>query len=307
MSSVQLKDARREGINLLKSQTNESSFCLTSTPVLDCDCILSYVFNISKEFIFSHPEFEIPLNKYDFFIECIHKRISGLPVAYIISQKEFYGLDFYVTPDVLIPKYDTEILVEASIQEITDYIYTKKTDKIKILDLCTGSGCIAISVYNAFVHKGFENLIDFYACDISEKALEIATHNANKHNCKINFIKSDLLNFFVKDYFDYFDFILTNPPYVPFNIANDLLKDGRNEPMLALNGDCDGSIDGTGLIKKIIPQAYSVLKRNGCIFMETGEYNINLSVEFFKNKSFSDIKILNDYAGLQRVIKAYKK
>ena len=307
MSVVQLKDVRREGINLLKSQTSDSFFVLTPTPVLDCDCILSYVLDISKEFIFSHPEFEVPFDKYNQFIECIHKRLTGFPVAYIISEKEFYGLDFYVTPDVLIPKYDTEILVESAIQEITQYIYKSNSEKVKILDLCTGSGCIAVSVYDSLVKKGFKNNIEFYASDISDNALKIAEYNANKHNCIINFVKSNLLDYFVKDYIDSFDFILTNPPYVPVDIAQDLLKDGRNEPMLALNGDCDGSTDGTGLINKLIPQAYSILKKNGVIFMETGEYNINICAKYLENNSFSDIQILNDYAELQRVIKANKK
>lgn len=272
---------------------------LIQTSSLDCDCILTDVLGCSRSFIFSHSDELVADNQVKKFLSSIERRCTGLPVAYIIGKKEFYGRDFFVDESVLIPKPDTEILVERAIQLVSSRFAERR--KLAIVDVCTGSGCVAVSLWKEFKWLGFE--MDFFAVDISSAALEIARKNCKHHDCSIQLVKGDLLS---EKIFPRFDLVVTNPPYIPSKMARDLLKDGRSEPLLALDGDCDGSTDGTGLIARLVPQAYETLADGGWLLMETGEYNAEATACIMGQQGFRDIKIHPDLSGQPRVVEGRK-
>ena len=272
-----------------------------STPSLDCDCILSHVLGISRSVIFSHPERFVSAQEVDLFIQKIDLRCTGFPVAYIVGTKEFYGRDFFVNPSVLIPKPDTEILVHRGIEIISKKL--QLTAQLKLVDLCTGSGCVGISVWKELETSFDVNTIQFFATDISRDALEVAKKNCSFHNCNIEYLLCDL--FHSKELIN-MDGIISNPPYVPAKVANQLLADGRSEPLLALDGDCSGSEDGTGLIARLLPQGFVVLKPGGFILLETGEYNAEKTAGLMEENGFIDIQIHSDLSGMPRVVEGWK-
>lgn len=280
--------------------------------MLDIQVFLSHFLKKDKTFILMNRDFEIPEETLKELFAAVNKRKTGLPVSYIINSKEFFGYDFFVTEDVLIPKPDTEILVMRAIDLIKANIYSG-VKKIEILDICSGSGCIGISVLKT-LQKEFKNQTEFtlYFSDISEKALEISKINAKRlldSEQNIFFIKSNLFQNISKE----FNFILTNPPYIPKKMALDLLKDGRNEPLLALNGDVtfsgkdSDSSDGLEIIRNLVPEAKNHLKANGILLIETGEYNSLDAQKILKNSGFCDLKIHKDFEGQNRVNEGIKK
>ena len=276
---------------------------ISPTPELDVQVILQHALHLDKTqlLLFSHKK--LPHTKLDWLNEAIAKRKTGLPVAYITGVKEFYGYDFFVTPDVLIPKPDTEILVEHAVELIMEKIGSDTTDRpLAICDMCTGSGCIGIAVMKTLyaVEKiPVEKLPLLTMVDISEPAMAIAKKNAaallpdSEILQKITFIQSDLF----EKVEGKFDFILTNPPYIPSKMVDELLKDGRNEPRLALDGD----VDGTFLIKKLLQQSCEHLANNGTILMETGEYNAQATADFAGGLGFTT-QLHTDLEGQLRVV-----
>ena len=276
---------------------------ISPTPELDVQVILQHALHLDKTqlLLFSHKK--LPHTKLDWLNEAIAKRKTGLPVAYITGVKEFYGYDFFVTPDVLIPKPDTEILVEHAVELIMEKIGSDAADRpLTICDMCTGSGCIGIAVMKTLyaVEKvPVEKLPLLTMVDISKPALAIAKKNAaallpdSEILQKITFIQSDLF----EKVEGKFDFILTNPPYIPSKMVDELLKDGRNEPRLALDGD----VDGTFLIKKLLQQSCEHLANNGTILMETGEYNAQATADFAGGLGFTT-QLHTDLEGQLRVV-----
>ena len=282
---------------------------ISPSPELDVQVLLSHALKYDKTQLLLFAENHIPQDKLDWLNNAIAQRKTGLPVAYITGVKEFYGYDFFVTPDVLIPKPDTEVLVERAMELIMEKIGSggdagteAPARPLKILDMCTGSGCIGLSVMKtlyALEKVPVENLPQMTLVDISEPALAIAKKNAasllpdTDILQKITFIQSDLFEKVEGE----FDFIFTNPPYVPSKMVDELLKDGRNEPRLALDGD----VDGTSLIKKLITQSCKHLAQNGTILMETGEYNAQTTADFAQAEGFATI-IHRDLEGQLRVV-----
>ena len=288
---------------------------ISPSPELDVQVLLSHALKYDKTQLLLFAENHIPDDKLDWLNNAISLRKTGLPVAYITGVKEFYGYDFFVTPDVLIPKPDTEVLVERAMELIMEKIGSDgevgtasdagtgaPARPLKILDMCTGSGCIGLSVIKtlyALEKLPVENLPQMTMVDISEPALAFAKKNAaallpdSKILQKITFIQSDLFEKVDGE----FDFILTNPPYVPSSMVDELLKDGRNEPKLALDGD----VDGTSLIKKLITQSCKHLAQNGTILMETGEYNAQTTADFAQTAGFAT-EIHRDLEGQMRVV-----
>ena len=280
--------------------------------MLDIQVFLSHFLKKDKTFILMNRDFEIPEETLKELFAAVNKRKTGLPVSYITNSKEFFRYDFFVTEDVLIPKPDTEILVMRAIDLIKANIYSG-AKQIEILDICSGSGCIGISVLKT-LQKEFKNQTEFtlYFSDISEKALEISKINAKRlldSEQNIFFIKSNLFQNISKE----FDFILSNPPYIPKKMALDLLKDGRNEPLLALNGDVtisgkdSDSSDGLEIIRNLVPEAKNHLKANGILLIETGEYNSLDAQKILKDSGFKDLKIHKDFEGQNRVNEGSKK
>lgn len=282
----------------------------STTPSLDVDCLLCHVLEKNRSWVLAHQDEsldELNLKKLNSFID---QRKTGLPIAYIIEKKEFFGLEFFVNKNVLIPKPDTELLIEKAI-EIIEQDFQNRISKVA--DVCTGSGCVFISIA-----KQFENTknIKYFSTDVCHKALEVAKINSQKilgqtfTEENVQFNLADLLD----NVTEKFDMIVSNPPYVPRSIVNDLLLDGRREPPLALDGDAcyisttDSNYgDGMSLIRPLIKQSYERLNDGGIFLIETGEYNAHLTREYLQEIGFSDIITFDDLSGQPRVTRAIKK
>ena len=276
------------------------------SPSLDVEVLMQWILKKDRSYILFHRDEELSEEQESQLKKSISLRKTGLPIAYITGHKEFYGIDFMVSPDVLIPKPDTEILVENSI-EIIRCLQDKSDHTLNILDMCTGSGCVAISIIKTLkdLHSPGESNLKFTLADISNKALDIARENARRildseTLSKVTFVSTNLFKN-LKD--KSFDLIVSNPPYVPCDQTTELLKDGRNEPRLALDGDIDiegnpsGTKDGLEIIRNLVSQAKSHLTENGMLILETGEYNAMETACLMKKIGFRDVKTYVDLEG----------
>ena len=222
-------------------------------PNLKSRLLMQYILNKPRQYLLIHDNEELTNKQEKAYLENIEKMIKGVPLQHITHSQEFMKMNFYVNENVLIPRPDTEILVEEVIN------IAKKTNAKKILDLCTGSGAIAISLA-----KYIENS-QITAVDISEEALRIAKLNAINNNVedKITFVKSDLFENIVKEKYD---IIVSNPPYIKKDFMKKLDKEVQQEPYIAL----DGGYDGLDFYRKIISEGYQYLKFKGYLCMEIG-------------------------------------
>ena len=297
-------NVKKEIISLLKNSKNPF---VAQSPVLDANILLCHFLNLSKTALICNDSRILKETELDTIQKGIEKRLSGLPVAYITKHKEFFGYDFYVDQNVLIPKPDTELLVEQALLAVDKAFVTapeKKAD-YKIADVCTGSGCIAISVLKTLFQK-YGSSIKVAASDISKAALAVAVKNADtllsqEERQNISFYQGDLFQAFSSSENQKFDMILSNPPYVPTNLTEELLSDGRSEPRLAL----DGESDGLGIIRRLVEEAKNYLKEGGVFFLEAGEYNVEEAGKCLLNAGFTDIFIHKDLAGLLRLVEAH--
>lgn len=281
---------------------------------LDIDVILQELLQVERSFLLAHNETKLKQKDIKRFFALIQKRSRGLPIAYIVGKKEFYGLSFFVSPHVLIPKPDTEILVEKALElareksrETGNREVQAESRCLRVLDLCTGSGCIALSFAQEFC-KTKENSppLELFMSDISLAALRLAKKNTkqlfpasrkkqkNSDKLQIKIVRSNLF----RNIKGSFDFILTNPPYVPTRLTDELLLDGRSEPRLAL----DGGKDGLRLIRQIAKDAKNYLKKDGWILIEAGEYHAKEVALILRERGFSEVAILQDLSGQERVI-----
>lgn len=243
--------------------------------------LLEYILKLSREKIVSNPNIEVSDNNVESYLNKINDIKNGMPIQYITNKQEFMKLNFYVDKNVLIPQPDTEILVEKAIE-----ICNNHGNDIKILDLCTGSGAIGISIA-----KNIKNA-KVYATDIKNTVIDIAKQNAKQNNVdNIEFIVSDMFeNIQEKD----FDIIVSNPPYIETDVIKTLPTEVRNEPIIAL----DGGKDGLKFYKIILSEYKKYLKKDGSLLLEIG-YNQAKSVGELINLNYSIIK---DLAGNDRVI-----
>lgn len=217
----------------------------SSTPQLDAELLLGFVLKKPREYIMIHPEYQLTKIQKTRYEKIIKQRLKHEPIAYILGQKEFYGLNFKVTKDTLIPRPETESLVELALCSMKHETYNKKNTTI--IDIGTGSGNIIISLAKKIES---ENLLHascymLYGIDISQKALTVAKHNAKKNNVddKIKFIKSDLLKYFLDHCSLITDhcIIIANLPYLSKKIYSSTLPDVKNfEPKSALLSGIDG-------------------------------------------------------------------
>lgn len=282
------------------------------TPVLDTEVLLQHFTGFDKTHLLLNRDYELSPEQERVFLAAIEKRKTGLPIAYITGRKEFFALDFYVTPDVLIPKPDTELLVELALDALDDKFRSNPTAIPTVCDMCTGSGCVGLSIAKNMMQSN-EKSISITLADISEKALAVAKKNADrllfadagssqKTIAHCSFLISNLFENIPHT----FDLIVTNPPYVPHEESLELLKDGRSEPLLALDGDVDEygeydfTNDGLSLIRRLVPQCYDHLNRNGVLIMETGEYNAEETAELFKSAGFRNVRIEYDMNEMMR-------
>lgn len=249
--------------------------------------LAEHIFKITRAQMIANNDMEFSKDQTDNYINSIKKISTGIPIQYITNNQEFMNLNFYVDENVLIPQPDTETLFEEVINEY-------KEKKCEILDLCTGSGAIAISLAK------YINESNIVASDISMKALQIAKLNAEKNlvRKKIEFIESDMFN---KIYKDDFDIIVSNPPYIKTKVIEELDKQVKNEPYIAL----DGGADGLKFYKIIIENAYKYIKNEGKVFLEIGYDQKNELINLFKeNNHYENIYSKKDLGGNDRIIVA---
>lgn len=215
--------------------------------------LMQYVLHKNRQYLIVYDEKKLTPNQEERYFEGVSRMLQGIPLQHITHLQEFMKMNFYVNKDVLIPRQDTEVLVEEVIK------IAKRINAKKILDLCTGSGAIAISLA-----KYIENS-QITATDISEKALEIAEKNAieQKVDRQIAFLQSDLFNDIPKEKYD---IIVSNPPYIKKDIIKTLNQEVQKEPIIAL----DGGIDGLKFYQKIISNSYEFLKYGGYLCLEIG-------------------------------------
>ena len=250
---------------------------------LDAGYILEYITGLNSAQYFIHSEDIIEKNKAEEFFRLIERRSKRIPLSYVIGTRDFFGLTFKVNENVLIPEQETELLVE----EVIKYSEGKA-----VLDMCTGSGCIAISI------ALFGKPSKVAASDISEKALEVARENAKSLKAgEISFIQGDMF----ENVTDKFDIIVSNPPYIETGEIDELMPEVRDYiPRLALDGD----IDGLKFYRIISKEAVKKLNKNGRIFYEIGYNQSRAVASILLENGFTDVKIMKDYSGLDRIVMA---
>lgn len=271
----------------LKELIKKSTIKLKENNIYDYNIklkiIIEYFFNIPRNKMIVYMDKDITNKEEVEFEKILEKVINGVPIQYITNKQEFMGIEFYVDENVLIPQPDTETLVESVIK------YCDKINhSLKILDLCTGSGAIAISIAKCTKNTRI------YASDISKKAIEIARKNAEKNGVQINFIESDMFeNILEKD----FDIIVANPPYIKTDVIKTLNAEVKNEPYIALNG----GIDGLKFYKIICRESKKYITKDGVIFLEIGYDQKEDVTNIFKEK-YLDVYCLKDLNNNDRVI-----
>ena len=215
------------------------------------------------------------------------KRLSRIPLQYLLGEAPFFGRFFAVDPRVLIPRPETELLCEWALEELTD------TPGPRILDLCCGSGCIGITL------KSERPDASVILSDISPDALSLARENAVRLSAEVSFCRSDLLDIFRKPFFN---LIISNPPYIPSADCDTLQPEVLQEPRLAL----DGGTDGLSVYRRIVPEALNALVPGGLLMMEMGIDEDRTVAGLLKVAGFRSIQVREDYAGIRRMIMAVK-
>lgn len=263
-----------------------------SQPRAGAEVLLAHVLGMERIDLYLH--YDQPLNPSELarYRECVRRRAAFEPTQYITGKQEFWSLDFEVTPSVLIPRPETELLVEKTLESVEDPAQV-------ILDLCTGSGAVAV----ALAHE--RPSLKLVASDISPEALKVAKRNALRHHVeqRIAFIASDLFNAF--SFNALFDIIVTNPPYISEAELDALAPEVvRYEPRTALEGR--GAL-GLDIIRKILDKAPSYLKPGGILLVEIGQGQAEIVREELKgNRRFKPPELIRDYSGILRVLRLRK-
>ncbi len=256
------------------------------SPKLKARLLMQFVLNQTRQYLMVYDEKKLTKEEEENYQETVEELIKGVPLQHITHRQEFMKMDFYVNHHVLIPRPDTEVLVEEVIQ------IARKIKAKKILDLCTGSGAIAVSLA-----KYIENS-QITATDISTKALEIAELNAKKQQVdkQIAFLQSDLFKELPREKYD---MIVSNPPYIKKEIIKTLDKEVQKEPHIAL----DAGQDGLAFYRKIIHQSYEFLKYKGYLCLEIGyDQKIDVIELIEKEEKYIDTYGKKDLYGNDRVI-----
>jgi len=272
---------------------------------LDAELLLAHVLGKSREWVLAHPDYEVcKVFKVIKFLKLTRKRAQDIPLAYLTKHKEFFGLDFFVNKNVLIPRPDTEIMVEEVLSLITYHI-THNTP-ITLIDVGTGSGCIPIVIAKSIRKSGLSVIRNFFAIDISRKALRVAKINAKKHNVKINFLHGNLLSPLINQstikLINQSTIIITaNLPYLT-NEQFTQESSIQNEPRLALVAE----ESGLALYRELLKQIQSLLTAYSLQLTAFFEIDPNQSQSITKLiKSLlpnSEIEIKKNLAGLDRVV-----
>lgn len=281
MVHLKIQELLFKGYELLKDNNVESY-------MLDSQILLGKVLNCHRVSIIINKDTEVSKEDAEKFLELIEQRRNKKPLKYITNETEFMGIDFFIEEGVLIPRPDTEVLVEEVLKEI------EKRSFKSVCDVCCGSGAIALSI------AWHNNAVEVECCDISPKAEEVTKKNIELLSLqnRVEFFPSDLLDFALKAQRQ-FDLIVSNPPYIRTDIIPTLMEDVKDyEPYIALwGGD-----DGLGFYRRITKQSKSALKEGGLLAYEIGyDQGKDVSQILIQN-GFKDIRVVKDLAGLDRVV-----
>jgi len=258
---------------------------VSQTPLLDAQALLGHFLGRTRTWVLAHPEAHLSSGQEHALRDALSRLEAGQPLPYVLGHWEFYGLDFYITPETLIPRPETELLVEQALS------WSRTSSKrLRAADIGTGSGCIAVSLalYAPKVHV--------FGCDISLTALRVAKANANRHRVsgKVDFVQCDLLAPVKVQ----FDLICANLPYIPTEALHSL-KVYQREPELAL----DGGEYGVGQIRRLLNEAETALAPCGLLLLEI-EASSGAAVHSLAREAFpkADVQVLHDLAGRERFV-----
>jgi release factor glutamine methyltransferase len=307
---MQLREALRSALATLQERNVPSAG-------LAAELLLMHVLGRDRAFLYTYPEFELPPDIAARYFDLVAQRATGKPTQYITGHQEFWGLDFEVTPDVLIPRPETEHLVEvvvdvvgldfsagirhrtsdAPVQSVPD---ARSGTSLRVVDVGTGSGCIALALASEL------SVAFIVATDISRVALEVARRNAHRLGLadRVQFAEADLLNCFrPKTDVSAFDFVVSNPPYISLDDIGCVQREVRDfEPRIALGGT--GS--GAEIYGSLFSQALAVLRPGGYVAVEIG-YNQSDAVVRLLGDGWGNAEVRPDLAGIPRVVVARKK
>ena len=265
------------------------------SPRLEAEVLLAGALRLRREEIYRAPERVLDAEEWAAAQTCVERRLRREPVAHILGRREFWSLDFKVTPEVLVPRPETEILVETL---LAMYAKTPANGPVRILDIGTGSGIIAVSAAREIPDSRVT------ATDISSEALAVARENAETHavSDRICFVQGDL---FADAPEAPYDFIVSNPPYIETGRMSGLMPDVREfEPRSAL----DGGADGLDYYRRIVPGALDYLKPGGGLIFEIGETQAQAVSKLLRVEGeYESVEVIRDYGGYDRVVSARKR
>ena len=275
---MNIQSALTEGLNILKNKSILSA-------KLDSEILMAKALGKKREYIILNNDKIIKEQNLKYFKKLVHERATRKPIAYLLNKKSFWNSEFYVNKNTLIPRPDTEIILEQILK------FTKNKNYLNILDIGVGSGCILLSVLKE--RKNFYGT----GIDISRNSLDICKMNAKKLllDRRVKFFKSDVDKFAIGKY----DLIVSNPPYIKTcdlkYLESDVIK---FEPKLAL----DGGLDGLSVIRKVIKKSSELLKKNGKFILEIGFDQKNKVIKLLNNKGFYINSTVKDLANNDRCI-----
>lgn len=288
---MQLRDTLQSGLKMLLEQHVPSA-------QLAAELLLMHVLGCDRGYLHSHPEINVPPETVDRYLRMIAERTTGKPTQYITGHQEFWGLDFEVTPAVLIPRPETEHVVEAVV-DLSRHFGAKAHPAVRIADIGTGSGCIALALASEFPRA------EIYATDISRPALEVAARNAARLGMegRVRFLEGDLLAPLLDaGLAGALDFVASNPPYVAQAELDMVQREVREfEPRIAWGG----LERGEQVYSRLFSQALPALRAGGFVVVEIG-YNMCDRVSALLDESWTETEVRPDLAGIPRVVIARK-
>jgi release factor glutamine methyltransferase len=287
---MNIRTALREAIVRLESENVPSA-------ALAAELLLLHVAKRDRTWIYAHPEAPLSSTQWKEYFDLVARRAAGTPVQYMTGKQEFWGLEFEVTPDVLIPRPESEHVVEVALARMG----ARKSETLRIADVGTGSGCLAIAVAAELPHARI------FATDVSAAALDVARRNAAEHgvNSRVEFLECDLLDAFAHDVsqLERFDVIVSNPPYVALADAPSLPREVReHEPAIALFA----GESGLDVYAPLIAQAEKLLVRGGLLVLELGYNSADHVASLLTAPRWREFEVARDLAGIRRVASAFR-
>ena len=266
--------------------------CSVSSAALAAEMLLLHVLGRDRAWLYAHPEDALSAEQQRDYLSLLERRAAGTPTQYLTGRQEFWGLEFEVTPDVLIPRPETEHLIEVALARLGE----RRAQPLSIADIGTGSGCLAIALAHEFPEARVT------ATDISAAALEVARRNAIRHGVanRVECVEMNLLDAFLAAP-SAFDLIVSNPPYIAYEEAAQLSREVRDhEPHAALFG----GPTGVELYARLIEQAAALLAPGGILVLELGHTSAPHVRPLLENDAWTNVSVTHDLAGIERVLAA---